>query len=318
LEDLKLDVPDYDEVRGVSNLGAFLKDKKDIWLKVSKWRGSWETYHWRSWDEDASELDQWAVKFGGIKEFVTLLCFPKIDTKLEIGADTYCIDGQWPAQMLHGIERKNKAYFAAVTNYEQMPDELIEVMAALRPYMKKVGYRNQWSMENRVTDTENFFIDATCRGGLPSTASFCAAKNTAEVIYHGARGEMVPIDYGYKFSAECAVEMENPDDAWGTVSLKPEVKEALFAQQCCETEGQLWFPPTGTVSGHIGWIRATGNTPKEALEKMNALADELPDGVDAAVESLADIIREIEVEEAEGIHFTDQPIPDADVVLQPS
>jgi hypothetical protein len=318
LAELGLDVPPYTEIRGLSNLAAFLKNEKDIWIKVSKWRGSWETCHWRSWEQDWPSIDAWAVKFGGIKECIRFLCFPKIETDLEIGADTYCIDGQWPSQMLHGIERKNKAYLSAVTERAAMPEQLLAVMDALSPFLKEVGYRNQWSMENRVTEDKNYFIDATCRGGLPSTGSFLMAKNVPEVIYAGARGELVEVDYGFKFSAECAVEIEPNPDGWGTIILKPEVKEALLAQQNCEHQGQLWFPPTGSASGHIGWLVAVGDTPTEVAERMNALADQLPDGADAAVESLADILREVESEEDSGIRFTDEEMPDPEIVLAPS
>lgn len=319
LEELGLDVPPYETIAGLSNLAVFLKDKKDIWIKVSKWRGSWETFHWRSWDEDSQNIDIWATKFGGLKDVQKFICFPKIETDLEIGADTYCVDGQWPSMMLHGIERKDTAYFSAVTPKEKMPEQLIPVMDAFSPYLKEVGYRNQWSMEVRVTDKENFFIDATTRGGLPSTNTFMAAKNAAEVIYHGARGEFVEIDYGFKFSAECMVNIKAESDFWSTVVLDPEVRENLMAQQCCEVDGQLWYPPLFGDSGKsIGWLRAVGDTPIEVLEKMNKLADALPDGADAEVEELAAVIREIESEQEQGIKFTDAEIPPAEIVLEES
>ena len=317
LKELGLDIPKYECITGVDNLSAFLKDKKDIWIKVSKWRGSWETCHWRSWEEDWHSIDLWASKFGGIKNYIQFICFPKIETDLEIGADTYCVDGQWPSQMLHGIERKDAAYFSAVTRKQDMPEQLLPIMDKFSPFLKEVGYRNQWSMEVRVTDKENFFIDATCRGGLPSTNSFIAAKNVAEVIYHGSRGEFVEIDYGFRFSAECMVTLKSEPMEWRTICLTDEVKKEMLSQQCCECNGQLWFPP---VCDHpaIGWIRATGNSPKEVLEKMNHLSDELPDGANADVEALADVIREIDSEESQGIHFTDALIPEPEIVLEES
>jgi hypothetical protein len=318
LKELGLDVPPYEVVVGVSNLGAFLKSKKDIWIKVSKWRGTWETFHWREWDMDWSNLDSWAVKFGGKKEQVQFICFPKIDTDLEIGADTYNVDGQWPSMMLHGIERKDAAYFSAVTPRKKMPEQILPIMDAFSPYLKEVGYRNQWSMEVRVTDKKNFFIDATCRGGLPSTNTFLAAKNIPEVIYHGARGEFVEIDYGFKFSAECMVNAKTSNDAWATVKLEPEVRKNLLTQQCCEVAGQLWYPPLESGGKSLGWLRSTGDTPKEVLENMNKLADALPDGVDAQVEDLAAVIREIESEEEQGIKFSDVEMPDSAIVLEDS
>jgi hypothetical protein len=62
-------------------------------------------------------------------------------------------------------------------------------------------------------------------------------------------------------------------------------------------------------------LSVVGDTPTEVFESMNELADMLPDGVDARVEALSDVIKEIESEHAAGIWFTDAPMPTADVVL---
>ena len=319
LHELGLDVPPYEPVKGFTNLLLYLKDREDIWIKVSKWRGSWETFHWRSESEDAHNIHEKMVKLWGVREHIVFICFPKIETDLEIGADTYCVDGQWPANMLHGIERKDAAYFSAVTPREQMPGQLQPVMEAFSPFLKEARYRNQWSMEVRVTDRENFFIDATTRGGLPSTATFLAAKNVDEVIFHGARGEFVEIDYGFKFSAECMVKLSGSRGAWETSELEPETKDAMLLQNYCEPDGQPWFPPDeDDAVTDIGWLFATGDTPVEVAKKMNAIADELPDGADANVEALADVIREIESEKKEGIHFTGLTMPEPDVVLEES
>ena len=71
---------------------------------------------------------------------------------MEIGGDTFCVDGQWPKWMLHGDEEKDKSYLGAVTAYDDMPQELRDIMEAFSPILKKERYRNQWSMETRETD----------------------------------------------------------------------------------------------------------------------------------------------------------------------
>lgn len=319
LNELGLDVPPHELVTGWSNLLAYLKDKEDIWIKMSKWRGSWETFHWRSWKQDWHNLYVWAVRFGGVMEKLDFICFPKIETDLEIGADTYCVNGQWPSMMLHGIERKDEAYFSAVTKREDMPEQLLQIMDAFSPFLNQVGYACQWSMEDRVMTKEgkHFFIDATTRGGLPSTASFLKAKNVPEVIWGGAHGELVEIDYGFKFSAECMVKIHGQQGAWDTIVLPDEVKENLMLADCCEVDGQTWFPADdgGGCIEEIGWLRATGDTPIEVAKEMNRLADLLPDGANASVEELADVFREIESEHEQGIHFTEKPMPDPEIVL---
>lgn len=138
LKELGLDVAPHEIVVGVSNLKAFLHDKNDIWIKVSKWRGTWETQHWRSWNQDSQNLDAWAVKFGGKKEKVQFICFEKIETDLEIGADTYCVDGRWPSTMLHGLEIKDSAYLSAVTPRDEMPEQILPIMEAFSPYLKEM------------------------------------------------------------------------------------------------------------------------------------------------------------------------------------
>ena len=316
LKELGLDVPPYEVVKGVSNLAAYLKDKEDIYIKVSKWRGSWETIHWRSWQEDWQRLDLWAVRFGGLKELITFICFDEIETDLEIGADTYCVNGQWPKTMLHGIERKDEAYFAAVMEREQMPEQLLPIMEAFSPFLKEVGYACQWSMETRIVKDANYFIDATTRGGLPSTASFLAAKNVAEVIWYGAHGELREIDYGFKFCAECMVKIKGERESWETIVLPDELKSELLLSDCCEVNGQAWFPAGEEPTDEVGWLRATGDTPVECAKRMNELADMLPDGADAAVEALADVFREIQKEHEQSITFSELTMPEPEIVLE--
>ncbi len=299
-------------------MADYLKKEKNKFIKVSMWRGSFETKHFRSWAEDAGLIDVWAVRFGGLKEHIPFLVFDEIPTKLEIGGDTYCVHGQWPASMLHGIEKKDEAYFAAVTPKGDMPDELTHIMDAFSPFLAECGYSGQWSMEVRVTEDEAYFIDATTRGGLPSTATFLSAKNVPEILWHGAAGELVEIDYGFKFSAECMVKIKGEPDAWASIILPDELKPWLKISDCCELDGKFWFPSDGPAIEEIGWLVAVGDTPTEVAKTMNAQADLLPDGAEASVEALADVLREIEAEQDAGIEFTDQEIPDPAIVLEDS
>jgi hypothetical protein len=319
LAELGLAVAPHREITGLSNLAAYLRDKTDQYIKVSKWRGSWETKHWRSWADDADKLDLWAVKLGGLKEHVPFLVFDEIETKLEIGGDTFCVDGQWPSLMLHGIEKKDEAYFAAVTPKRDMPDELTHIMDAFTPFLAQSHYRSQWSMEVRVTDDEAYFIDATTRGGLPSTASQLEVwRNLSEIIWHGANGDLVEPVPVAQFSAECMVKVKGDDRAWESLRVPDDLVPWLKFSDCCELDGKVWWPADEKPITELGWLVAIGDTPTEVAQKMNEQADQLPDGVEASVEALADILREIVAEEDSGIHFTDQPLPEPEIVLEES
>ena len=317
LGELGLDVPECTPIKGLANLRLFLADKEDIWIKMSKWRGSFETKHFRNMDMDSGLLDNWAVRFGGIQNAITFLCFPKIETKLEIGADTYCIDGKFPSVMLHGIESKDEAYISAVTNREDMPDELLPIMEAFSEKLRAMQYRCQWSMEVRVAEDANYFIDPTCRGGLPSTGSqLMALNNLDDIIFYGAQGELVEPEYNCKFTAETMVKIHGEINSWNTMEMSPAIKENLMISGCCWYKNQPWFPPEpGIIEDEIGWLVTTGDTIQECVDQMNELAGELPDGCSASTDKLMDVMKEIHSEEQEGIDFTEQLVPDPTIVF---
>ena len=110
VEALGLDVAPYAKVVGLDDLREYLRDKEDKYVKVSHWRGDMETTHWRNWRLDQGWLDWMAVNLGPVlKNSMTFLVFDKIDTDLEIGADTYNVN--WPMAELdaqwHRGQRQN-------------------------------------------------------------------------------------------------------------------------------------------------------------------------------------------------------------------
>lgn len=318
LGELGLAVAPHKKVIGISELAAYLKDHDDVFIKLSKFRGDFETEHWKSWDEDAYKLDQWAVHFGPFKEQVPFLVFDKIETKLEIGADSYYSGGRWPRLVAHGIESKDKSYLASITKREDLPEELGHIMDAFSPFLAERGYSCQWSMEVRVTDDEAYFTDATCRGGLPSSATFLNASNVSEVIYAGAGGDFVEIEYPFKFSAECMITLCHGENEWVALRTDKDLEPHLNLFNCCQADGKYWFPPNRALQKEIGWLFAAGDTPKETILKMIEAAALLPDGVKVETESLADVLKTIKDEEADGMSFTDQPLPEPEIVLAPA
>ena len=47
LDELGLEVPEHTEIRGLAALREYLSDKSDKYIKMSKFRGSFESFHWR-------------------------------------------------------------------------------------------------------------------------------------------------------------------------------------------------------------------------------------------------------------------------------
>lgn len=316
LDEVGLQVPEHEIVTGLDALRNLLRTKEDCYVKMSRYRGSLETTHWRSWRLDAWLLDAWAMRFGPVGELIQFIVCDAIPTDIECGGDTYCIDGQWPALMLHGTEAKDHAYLGAVTKAEAMPQALKDVMEAFGPLLGERRYRNQFSMEVRIQDDKAFFIDPTTRASLPGTASQIELwKNYAQILWAGAHGTLIEPLPADQFSAEVILRLKTEPHAWGVIEVPEDLRQWMKLSSCCEVDGRICFPPDRPGEGEIGWLVATGNTPKEAIEQLKEYAAALPDGVIGATESLVDVLAEIEKEQEQGIKFSNKPLPEpAEVV----
>lgn len=316
LGEIGLEVPPHVVITGLTALREHLKDKKDLYIKVSKFRGSFETAHWRSWDEDECTLDCWAVEFGPTKDLVRFLVFEPIGDAVEIGGDTYCVDGQWPSLILRADESKDKAYIAAVTKREEMPEQIKAVMEAFSPFLAEHRYRNQWSMELRGEGDKWYFIDATCRGGLPSTASQLALwKNFPEIVWAGAHGELVEPEPAAKFSVEVCLCLKGEKGYWRKASIPAALSDVIKLSGCCMIDGMACFPPDDNRDDEIGWLQANGDTIEEAIDTVKDYATKLPDGVSAKTEALVDLLKEIKAAEEVGVPFSSQTTPEPATVV---
>lgn len=319
LGEVGLEVPKFTKVKGLENLRVFLKDKENKFIKVSRYRGSFETCKFRNYDTDEKMLDKWKVQFGPLAELINFLVFDEIDTNLELGGDTYNIDGQWPRKMLNAFEKKDEGLFAAVTDTEDMPEQVREVMAAFAPILKDYGYRNAWSMEIRSKDDQSWFIDPTCRYPNPATASQCAAyRNVAEIIWHGAQGQMVQPEVVNDYVIECALNTEGEQSEWGKVGLPEELESHVHVSNCCMVDGAYCWPVTETRGTMFGFLVAEGNTIPEVISLMQKRIELLPEGVTAKSQAIYDLLKEIHESEANGIQWSDDAVPEPETVLEQS
>lgn len=317
LKKLGLDCPKYRVVKGLTNLRLFLADNEGpFFIKISKYRGSLETTKFRSWERDEGLLDVWAVRFGPAKEHIPFLVFDPIDTPLEIGGDTYCIDGQFPELMVHGEEWKDRAYLGTITTRTEMPDDIQKVLDAFGPVLEGYRYRNAWSMELRKTDDAAFFIDPCCRWSQPATASRLELfSNIADIIYYGAHGQLIEPEPAAAFAAECVLTTKVEKGAWRAVEVPKELAGCIRLNDCCEIDGMVCFPPDDSRGESIGWLVAIGDTIEDTIEIMKTYADNLPDGMEADTDALVDLLAELKTAEEAGVEFSEDPIPEPETAL---
>lgn len=313
LSDIGLAVPQYVEMTGLDNLRQYLRGAENKYLKMSKYRGSFESYHWRNQDLDGGMFDVWAVRFGPAQNLIKIMVCDPIETTLEVGGDTFGVDGQWPSLMLHGDEQKDKGYLGTVTKREKMPEQVQAVLEAFSPVLKDFRYRNFWSMELR----DEYFIDPCCRGGLPSIgAQMETWGNLAEIIWAGANGELMEPEPMDQVVAECVLTMKSEKQAWGKTVIPEELEGFCKFGSCCKIDGAICFPPDDSHGEEVGWLVITGPTIAAVADAMKEKVALLPEGLNASTDSLYDLIQSIQEGEQEGIEFGKQTIPNPSVALE--
>ena len=322
LRTTSLPMPVYEEVVGLTNLRLYLADLEDKYIKIDRFRGDWETMHWTNAGDMDSTLDFYAVRFGPLKDSITFYVFDAIDTEIEDGVDAYCIDGQWPSLVLKGMEHKDKAYLGTMQKFEDVPKEVRVVNEAFGPILAETGMRGFFSTEVRVTkDGQSYFIDPTCRcGSPPSQVQEELFGNYSEIVWRGAQGEMVDPEPTAKFGVQAALCLAGDRLDWNVVSFPPELDQWVKCNFCFLDEGRTCFPKMPEYStseaGYIGYLCATGDTIKEAIDTLRDYKAMLPDGVKCEFNSLAELLAEVQSAEEAGMEFSSTPIPEPAEVLE--
>jgi hypothetical protein len=316
LSNTNLPIPKYKVVSGTTNLRLFLKDEEDKYLKISTYRGDFETFHWRDWSQDEGELDQLAVKFGPTKEHIKFYVFDPIETEIEDGSDTWCIDGKYPETIFHGMEAKDKAYIITLQKFDDLPKEVRVVNEEFASILEKFKYRGAFSTEVRITkDGESFFIDPTCRFGSPPCQSQCEMlSNWGEIVWGGANGEVVEPESTSKFGVQALIKVDRSD--WAVMDIPKELDQWVKFSFSCRVNDKICIPPEHEGICEIGWLVAVGDTIDEAIDNLRDNQQLLPSGVTCEFASLVDLLKEIHAAEDRGMEFTPDEVPEPATVIE--
>lgn len=315
LKDLGMEMPPYVTITGHTALKEHLRDIEDVYIKVSRFRGDFETFHWRSWLLDETALDCIGYHFGPAKEMITFYVFDAIETPIEDGIDTWCIDGQWPKNVLHAMERKDKSLLGAIQRMEDVNEMVRGVNDKFGPVLAKYGYRGAFSTEVRLND-KAYFIDASCRfGSPPSQLQTVLIKNLPDIIWRGANGEVVEPESPEPIGAQVLITADREKDEWLTFDMPTELRPYVKSAFSCEIDGVFRIAPN-PLENWAGWLVATGDSIEVVIDLLKQRKAMLPDGFDCDLTSLADLLRELKTAKAEGVEITEQALPEPSEVLE--
>lgn len=318
LNNTDLPIPVYEKAKGLSELREMLRDRKDVWVKISRFRGNWETFHWRSWAEDENTLDEKAAKLGPFRERIVFYVFDPIEADIEDGCDSWCIDGQFPSLIVHGVEAKDKAFIGTFQKFDDLPEEVRKVSEEFAPILGERGYRGFFSTEVRITpEGESYFIDPTCRAGSPP--SQCMTEmigNYAEIIWGGANGDLVEPEPAAKFGVQALCNFKRKPDAWAYVNLGYELGRWAKSANCMMDGDVRCLPPDTERNECQDWLVGIGDTMGEAIRHLKHNAGLLPDGASCEYSSLSELLSQIGEAEDKGMEFTEQELPPPEIALK--
>lgn len=313
-----LEVGPYKVVFGISELRDYLKDKEDKYVKISKYRGSMESFHFINMDLSRGKLDALALELGGVQNEVPLIVEDPIDAVVELGYDGFCIDGEFPSEAVHGIECKDSSYIGCRQKYKDLPESVREINAALSSVLKEYRYRNWWSTEIRESeDGKAYFIDPCCRQPSPAGESQLELySNLGEIMWDGSAGGLVDPKFTAQFAVQARLDHKGDKCQWRQLEIPGAFRQWVKLRNACKV-GNTWnIVPREPYDESIGWVVGIGDTIQDAINHAQRTADAL-EGQDVKVnmEALAESLKAVREEEKAGIEFTDQEVPKPSTVI---
>lgn len=311
-----LPIPPHETIVGFSSLVDHLRYKQDKWIKVSRWRGNWETLHWRDYGQDIDEVWRRGLAIGPLREHMIFYVFDELESDFEDGIDTYCIKGKYPKTVMHGIERKDRSYLCGIQQMSEISDAIAGVNEAFAPILGRYDHGGCFSTEVRVANDTPYFIDATMRFASPVSQLMVEMfGNLADIVAAGSEGEVAEPETESQYGVQALISMDREPDE----TLRLEIPDSIsqwckfgFAYQC----DRLICIPPHDLGKMLGWLVAVGDSPKAAIEKLKDYRKELPCGLDCDVESIASLISEAEDAKSEGVIISEKPLPDPSIVLE--
>lgn len=262
----------YEVVKGIENLRVYLKENEDVFVKISKWRGSFESFHSKNYRVVEARLDLIQKGLGPLGKVTEFVIEQPLPDRVEIGVDCWTVDGKYPKNLLAGIEVKDKGYVGAFGPLAKLPKPIHTVNKGLAPIFKKYGYRGPFSTEIRTNGPDDaYLIDMTCR--LPSPPNEIYQEmylNAAEIAWHGANGVMVEPKPRAKFGAMVMLKSIWGDENWQPVYFPKENREYVKLINQIVIDGVHYTSPQheglDTIGGAIGFGDTAEAAGEAALE----------------------------------------------------
>ena len=315
-EELGMPVPEYHIAEGWTELDAYLKanDEHCFIKTTSKIRGTMETHEFFDYEQDQYWLWNLRCKLGAAFDDVQFMIEKPVESPFETGLDTISIDGQTWKTPMQGIEVKGKLMLSSAQRNSPTPKPLDDALTILAEEPKRRWYRNFLSAEFR----QDMLTDLCARAPNPGLGcEMEMISNIAEMIYHGAHGEVIEPVFEAEYGIQVAVFHDHDKELWKQFRIDPEVRRFFKLMEFCKKGDLYQIIPRPPHGEKIGWLIGIGDTIQEASDHVHDVAEQFKNyPFDIKLDALPEAVKQAAAMEEQGMEFSADPLPTPEEVTQ--
>jgi len=296
---LDLPVGKFTHIKGIANLRAFLKENENVYVKIDKFRGTFETFHAPNYKEVEPKLDEVEYNIGAFKHIIEFTCEEALPDRVEVGTDCWAITDDngichYPEHTISGIEIKDVGFASIFKKYADIPEVVTRFNTKMKPVFAAYNWRGFMSTEVRVgEDMEPYMIDLCARAPSPPNELYQEQySNLADCIWAGANGIVIEPEATAKYGAEIMLHSSWADKGWQPISFPEELRDRVKLRNATKIDDVYYAIPQACGLPEVGAVIGLGETLQEALDDAVANAEQVTGYYLEAKMSAIDSIKE--------------------------
>jgi hypothetical protein len=276
----------------------------DEFIKINEYRGDLETLKYYDKERSSFRLKELELNLSPFDKTYNVIRQSKIDG-VEIGGDSYTVNGQIPNSYLWGVEEKDSYYFGKIVPYQSVPDQIRYVDICLQKIFRKENTRSHYSHEIRIDKNGTpFFTDFTARlPNPPFQLHLDMIKNLGEIMYWGAQSRLIEPVYDHTYGVTAI--FGSPTAAHYNLPIKvpDNVRDAVKVMNLAIVDGEYIAVNINNFD-ECGAVTGIGYTLREARDNCEKNSKEIKaDGLIISVPTEEDIQNKIKELKNFGLDF---------------
>jgi len=299
----KLPTQETVKITGLAALTDYLKDRKNLVVKIPKYRGDAESFFHYDAEMSRDMLAHLAHVLGPLADETEFVVEEALEG-VEPGLDAITVDGAYLSPTMWGWELKDVAYLGKVCDYGEVPKALTNITDALAPHLDEAEARTFLSIEAIVPSKDaGYLIDVTARGAGPVVAGLQTQliENYSEVLWAAADGEVIEPAMTHEYGGGVKLGIRWADDEWATVHIPKELRPWVKLKMAAKLDGRYRITPT---EGPELDVVAVGDSIEEVIEQVKERVCQIKGhALEHNAEALDEITEKIEEARKVGITF---------------